>query len=731
METTVQPQYVMKKKSPPILVIVILLLLFLLGVGGIAYTYFITPERISSKNISHISEFNPDDPFFQQAALADSNSIEQHYVSNKLNIAFDYNGAKWQLSQLPLNITLINKSKQVNATGLAYETIVVSRFTPKNFESSDLIAAQKYYETNIKIEIQNHKQIKFIKTYTTHIGGKDVFVSDYSYTDYAGNFVYTKDYFWIYLGQGIRLLYSIPGNISTSNEEIERILASIISADSIPVVPPKVKGVSTSQDEGERMVIENKSAVVRIFKRVCGELSNIKLPFPSMNGKKYKYCSAGWGSGFFVNHEGYIATNGHVAIITKEDAVFDSIYSGFSYDFLKDLLRDTLRVKLTQELGSSAKNIPDSTLDQFIDEFVKDKVISNPDALTTIAAGAVEDIKAGSLSAQNLSDETFIQNSQDPILINDKDWSVKNPERFLKAELVGFDYESRLTAKNVDKFSTSDVALLKVKASEYPSVTLGESTNLELGTPIYVIGYPGVSTDISLLDDSSKVQQTITKGIVSAFKEAAGDKKKLIQIDASIAGGNSGGPAFTKEGKVIGIATYKVLTESADFNFLRDIADLKTLMQKYTVTNTAGPVTLFWKEGLDNFAKKYYKRAIVNFKEVQKLYAVHPDVSKFIEQSNTKIAQGEDVTPIFTLLNHDYGKFEATVMEVSIGMMFISGVLLVLVIIRSKRKHNLWGPGSTYTNPSPNIPIPTSYIPPVPPINPPINESNLPSPQPL
>ena len=69
------------------------------------------------------------------------------------------------------------------------------------------------------------------------------------------------------------------------------------------------------------------------------------------------------------------------------------------------------------------------------------------------------------------------------------------------------------------------------------------------------------------------------------------------------------------------------------------------------------------------------------------LYAKHPDVGKFIEQTNSKISAGEDITPQFTLLNHDYGKFESTIMGISVGMMVISGILLVIVLLQSKSKY--------------------------------------------
>ena len=113
-----------------------------------------------------------------------------------------------------------------------------------------------------------------------------------------------------------------------------------------------------------------------------------------------------------------------------------------------------------------------------------------------------------------------------------------------------------------------DVAILKIDATNLPTVKLGNSDNIHIQEPIIVIGYPGVASpiDLNALSNESLFIPTVTNGHVSAVKS---DYKgtPVIQSDAAITHGNSGGPAFNEAGEVIGIATFGSAKEVAGFNF--------------------------------------------------------------------------------------------------------------------------------------------------------------------
>jgi len=92
----------------------------------------------------------------------------------------------------------------------------------------------------------------------------------------------------------------------------------------------------------------------------------------------------------------------------------------------------------------------------------------------------------------------------------------------------------------------SDLALLKVDASNLPILQLGDSSRLEIGDLVFAIGNP------------FGVGQTVTMGIVSATGRGdlgIEDYEDFIQTDAAINPGNSGGALIDIDGNLVGINT--------------------------------------------------------------------------------------------------------------------------------------------------------------------------------
>lgn len=110
-----------------------------------------------------------------------------------------------------------------------------------------------------------------------------------------------------------------------------------------------------------------------------------------------------------------------------------------------------------------------------------------------------------------------------------------------------------IQAKLIGNDPTSDVALLKIDKSNLPFVNLGNSDNVIIGEWVIALGNP-----FGLFEINDK--PTVTVGVVSAANmkvNAEGNRvyKEMIQTDASINSGNSGGPLVNAEGDVIGMNT--------------------------------------------------------------------------------------------------------------------------------------------------------------------------------
>jgi serine protease Do len=113
-------------------------------------------------------------------------------------------------------------------------------------------------------------------------------------------------------------------------------------------------------------------------------------------------------------------------------------------------------------------------------------------------------------------------------------------ERTFDAQIVGSD-------------NASDICLLKIDGNNLPYVTLGNSDDIIIGEWVIALGNP-----FGLFELNDK--PTVTVGVISAIGmnlDAINDRYYLnmIQTDAAINGGNSGGPLVNSLGEVIGMNT--------------------------------------------------------------------------------------------------------------------------------------------------------------------------------
>ena len=94
----------------------------------------------------------------------------------------------------------------------------------------------------------------------------------------------------------------------------------------------------------------------------------------------------------------------------------------------------------------------------------------------------------------------------------------------------------------------ADLAVVKINKLGLKPLSFGDASSVIPGMTVYAIGTP-----LSL-----SMRNTVTKGIVSAVNVAATDSYyPLLQTDAAINGGNSGGPLINSEGKLVGINSSK------------------------------------------------------------------------------------------------------------------------------------------------------------------------------
>lgn len=128
---------------------------------------------------------------------------------------------------------------------------------------------------------------------------------------------------------------------------------------------------------------------------------------------------------------------------------------------------------------------------------------------------------------------------------------VENATEIVVTLSGGKEYKAKVVG---DDF-VSDIALLKIEGSGFPSVRFGDSDDIIIGEWVIALGNP-----FGLFDVNSK--PTVTVGVISAtdqdFGRQSNDRvyEDMIQTDAAINGGNSGGPLVNSLGEVIGVSTW-------------------------------------------------------------------------------------------------------------------------------------------------------------------------------
>lgn len=185
-----------------------------------------------------------------------------------------------------------------------------------------------------------------------------------------------------------------------------------------------------------------------------------------------------------------------------------------------------------------------------------------------------------------------------------------------------------------------DVAILKIEDTELPVVRLARhSTDLHLGQALFVIGFPGVVASHELLSRSTQYEPSITVGRVSGFKQDIGGQR-VIQTDAAIIQGNSGGPVFDDRGQVIGAATFTSLQGEQvvqGFNFLIPVETVQEAAAKAGVAPKGDSMfTRLWNHGVDLYIRDLHYRAYRNMSAANRIHPGFPDVERVREDCDIK-----------------------------------------------------------------------------------------------
>lgn len=179
--------------------------------------------------------------------------------------------------------------------------------------------------------------------------------------------------------------------------------------------------------------------------------------------------------------------------------------------------------------------------------------------------GADEDVQRGVGSGFIISNDGYVLTNAHVVEGADEVLVTLTDRREFKAKVLGAD-------------TRSDVALLKVEASNLPHLQIGDSDKIRVGEWVIAIGSP------------FNLDNTVTAGIISAKARDTGDLLPMIQSDVAVNPGNSGGPLINMYGKVIGINS-QIATLSGGYNGVSFAVPIDEAMRVSEQLKQSGKVT--------------------------------------------------------------------------------------------------------------------------------------------
>ena len=306
------------------------------------------------------------------------------------------------------------------------------------------------------------------------------------------------------------------------------------------------------------------------------------------------------GSGFIVTPDGYLVTNAHVV---QEDETF--LYRYFATSSLREKA-DAEISELVAEMRrggyAPSQNEVDALYNAYWGVLVKCFDLSN--------------IKAGF--------QCVLGN-----VTPGSDIAVKGISMDLRK--IGEPYPGK------------DIAILKIDGqTNLPTVTLGDDSNMKTGDKVYAMGYPGAATLHDSIDLNQSMQEpTLTQGIISARKQMDGGWG-ILQMDAAIHYGNSGGPLFNEAGEVIGINTFGSVDDSSGtlvsgMNFAIPVTIAKQFLNEINVNPTESTFTTNFKKAHKAYIDGDYQEAVDMLRAINDTSPGFPVIQELLSDSRVAL----------------------------------------------------------------------------------------------
>ncbi|NEO29609.1 MAG: FHA domain-containing protein [Symploca sp. SIO3C6] len=328
-------------------------------------------------------------------------------------------------------------------------------------------------------------------------------------------------------------------------------------------------------DLNHKLAMYAKPSVVRIISGCYGKY----YYYPTSENYPFTI-HFGLGSGYFINPDGYIATNSHVVKMPETIK---------TEELCRKRLFNNLVKKARKVTGSNLSEENVSRQSELVDfNYFHHVILPKADA--------------------------------DPLL----PFEVKNPG---KPVVEG----------------GKDVAIIKIEVKNAPVLKLGDSNQVQFQDHIITLGYPAVVDidigDTSILSEKSIFEASVTEGRVSNPNKKLKDGSPVLQIDVLAGEGSSGGPVLNDKGEVIGMITFGRVAKGISVPFAIRTSTIWEFIRQAGATNEEGVTDHLYRSGLKLFWQGDYEGAKAKFQAVKGLFPQHSEADRLIHKCEQKIAE--------------------------------------------------------------------------------------------
>ncbi len=257
--------------------------------------------------------------------------------------------------------------------------------------------------------------------------------------------------------------------------------------------------------------------------------------------------------------------------------------------------------------------------------------------------------------------------------------AAENPSVDIQVTLSN---DEKYSAKLVGGEKDNDIAVLKIDASGLSPVTIGDSSKLVVGEPVYAIGNPLGELTFTFTDGMvSALDRIISTSSTNANGQRETTTLNVLQTNCAINPGNSGGPLFDSYGNVVGITTAKYTQSSSGVSaeglgFALPINDVKGMLADI-IQN--GYVT----------GKPYLGIQVTNVTEEIQRYGIPAGaVVEYVADGSCAQKAGLQVNDIITAVD-DIAVDSKTALTAALTSNYKAGDTVTLTVVRQQEQVKL------------------------------------------